>query len=88
MEAVSPLKAQTPRTLLLPLSVGQSKSKGQCRFKRRGKHAFFFFFFFYLHWVLVAVRWLSLVSESRDHSLIVICGLLIVVASFAAELGR
>ena len=43
------------------------------------------FFFFKLHWVLVAVCWLSLVLESRDHSLIVICGLLIVVASFAAE---
>ena len=83
MEAVGPLKAQTPRTLLLPLSVGQSKSKGQCRFKKREKHAFFFFF--QLHWVLVAVRQLSLVLESRDRSLIVICGLLIVVASLAAE---
>ena len=40
--AISPLKTQTPRTLFLPLSVGQSKSKGQYRFKKREKQMLFF----------------------------------------------
>ena len=48
------------------------------------KLRFFFFFFFWLHWVLVAVRGLSIVAKSRGYSS---CGLLIVVAFFVVEQG-
>ena len=51
---------------------------------------FFFFFLilfmsFWLCWVSVAACGLSLIAASRDHFLVVVCGLLIVVASLGAE---
>ena len=41
--------------------------------------------YFWLCWVFVAACGLSLMAASRDHSLVVMCGLLIVVASLVAE---
>ena len=35
----------------------------------------------WLHWVFTAVHGLSLVVASRGYSLVVVCGLIIVVAS-------
>ena len=49
---------------------------------------FFFFFLFkivWFLWVFVAMCRLSLVVVSRGHSLVVVCGLLIQVASLVAE---
>ena len=40
-----------------------------------------FSFFFWLLWVFVVGRGLSLVAESGGYSLVVVCGLLIAVAS-------
>ena len=52
---------------------------------------FFFSFFMYLFfcpcWVFVAVHGLSLVAVSGGYSFVVVHGLLIAVASFAAEHG-
>ena len=58
-------------------------------------HLLFFFFLIYLflavlglrHWVFVAVRRLSLVAASWVYSSLVVCGLLIAVASLVAEQG-
>ena len=47
----------------------------------------FFFLSSWLFWVFVAVLRLSLVVESGGYSLVVMCRLLIVVTSFAAEHG-
>ena len=44
----------------------------------------YLFIYFWLLWACVAVHWLSLVEESGDCSLIVVCGLLIVLASLVA----
>ena len=53
----------------------------------RGKFFFFLIFnFFWLHWVFVAVCWLSLVVVSGGYS-VVVHGLLIVVASPVVEHG-
>ena len=43
------------------------------------------FIYFCLHWVFVAVRGLSLVAASGAYSFIVVCGLLIAVASLVVE---
>ena len=48
---------------------------------------FIFFIYFWLHWVFVAARRLSLVAVSGGLLFIVVRGLLIVVASLAAEHG-
>ena len=48
---------------------------------------FFFFFSYWLGWVFVAVLRLSLVVESEGYSLVMMCRLLIVIASLAAEHG-
>ena len=44
------------------------------------------YLYFWLHWVFIAVRGLSLVVASGAYS-VVVCGLLIVVASLVAEHG-
>ena len=44
-------------------------------------------FIFWLHWVFAAARRSSLVGATGGHSLGVVCGLLIAVASFVAEHG-
>ena len=52
------------------------------------KHFLFFFFNslnFWLHWVFVAARGLSLVAVSGGLLFVVVCGLLIAVASLVAE---
>ena len=41
----------------------------------------FLFLFFWLLWVFIAAHGLSLVAESGGYSLVVVCGLLIAVAS-------
>ena len=41
----------------------------------------------WLHWVLVAVLWLSLIAASRGYSLVVVHGLLTAVASLVVEHG-
>ena len=46
-----------------------------------------FYFFIWLFWVLVAMHALSLVAESGYYSLVVLCGLLISLASLAVEHG-
>ena len=46
---------------------------------------FYFIYLFWLHWVFVAASRLSLALGSRCHSLAVVHGLLIVVASLVAE---
>ena len=45
------------------------------------------FIYCLLHWVLAAACRLSLIAESGCYSLVVVCGLLVVVASLVAELG-
>ena len=53
-----------------------------CSLQRQGWGLFsFFFFFFWLLWVFIAAHGLSLVAESGGYSLVVVCGLLIAVAS-------
>ena len=47
----------------------------------------FNFVYFWLCWVFVAARGLSLVSESRGYSLVVVCGLLTGVISLVTEQG-
>ena len=48
---------------------------------------YLFLFYFWLLWVLVAARSLALGAETRDYSLVVVCGLLTVVASLAIKHG-
>ena len=38
-------------------------------------------FIYWLHWILIAVRGLSLVVESRGHTLVLVCRLLVAPAS-------
>ena len=42
-------------------------------------------YYFSLHWVLVAVRGLSLVAVSRGYSLVAVCGLLRAAASLCLQ---
>ena len=44
-------------------------------------------FFIYLFWVVIAALGLSLVSDNKGYSLVLVCGLLIAVASPVAEHG-
>ena len=55
-----------------------------CLIKKEKK---IFFLIFWVRGVFVAVRGLSLVAASRNHSLVAMLGLLIVVASLVAEHG-
>ena len=48
---------------------------------------FFIYFLFWQRWVFVAACGLSLVAASGGYSFIVVCRLLIVVASLVAEHG-
>ena len=48
---------------------------------------FYLFTYLWLHWVLVAVLWLSLIAASRGYSLVVVHGLLIAAASLVVEHG-
>ena len=41
--------------------------------------------YFWLCWVFVAAYGLCLIAASTGHSVVVVCGLLIVVASLVAE---
>ena len=46
---------------------------------------YLFYTYFWLHWVFIAVHRLSLVTAREGYSLVAVCRLLIVVASFVAE---
>ena len=51
-------------------------------------HSYFLkFYLFWLHWVFVASCRLSLLADSRVCSLVVVCGLLIVMVFLVAEHG-
>ena len=45
----------------------------------------YLFYYFWLHWVLVAIRRLSQVVESEGYSLVVVCGLFILVSSLVGK---
>ena len=51
------------------------------------KNYLFIFIYFWLHWVILAACGLSLVAEIRGYCLVVVCGLLIVMPSAAADHG-
>ena len=42
-------------------------------------------FIYWLYWIFFTVCWLSLVALNRGYSLVVVCGLLVAVASLVAE---
>ena len=46
---------------------------------------FYLFIYFWLCWVFVAVCGLSVVGASRGYSLVMVCSLLIVMASLISE---
>ena len=48
---------------------------------------FIYLFYFWLRWVLVAERGLSFSCGARELLFVVLCGLLIAMASLVAELG-
>ena len=52
--------------------------------KDRDQSCSFLFIYFWQHWVFVAAIRLSLVAVSSGYSLVVVCGLFIVVVSLVA----
>ena len=64
---------------------GASGSRSLARLLPFSILKFYLFIHLWLHWVVIAACGLSLVSASRGYSLVAMHGLLIEVASLAAE---
>ena len=89
----SPARLSSPRELILPpacylgFAFLHLASKSTLLFFLTSMPFFFFknCIYFWLCWVFVAAHRLSLVVVSKDNSLVVVYGLLVVVASFVAK---